>query len=160
LDAGHRAVGLCNVAIGLQRFLARMLDAEPARVAVDQLGLNHLTWVRAVRLDGTDILPELLSERGNELADHVELPRELLERLGAVPSYYLHYFYFHDRVLDEQRTGTLRAAAVTGDRELVSKALLTHPLIGQVPQVDELTERLLSEGRAHLPQFEQAGAPA
>src|SRR5437763_1084778 len=264
LDAGHRAVGLCNVAIGLQRFLARALDVEPARVAVDQVGLNHLTWVRAVRLDGRDILPELLSERGDELADHVELPRELLERLGAVPSYYLHYFYFHDRVLDEQRTGTLRAAevaeierellelyrdpalttkpallerrggayysdaaqklvaelardsgdvqvvevrnngtvagpadddvvelparieaagprplpqaplapellglvqhvaayerlavraAVTGDRELVSKALLTHPLVGQVPQVDELTERLLFEGRAHLPQF-------
>src|SRR3954471_11844546 len=59
LDAGHRAVGLCNVAIGLQRFLAGMLDVEPARVAVDQVGLNHLTWVRAVRLDGTDILPEL-----------------------------------------------------------------------------------------------------
>src|SRR5207244_827334 len=71
LDGGHRAVGLCNVAIGLQRFVARMLGVEPARVAVDQVGLNHLTWVRAVRLDGTDILPELLSERGNELADHV-----------------------------------------------------------------------------------------
>src|SRR5690348_16541566 len=29
LDAGHRAVGLCNVAIGLQRFTACLLDAEP-----------------------------------------------------------------------------------------------------------------------------------
>src|SRR5439155_1737837 len=134
LDAGHRAVGLCNVAIGLQRFLARMLDAEPSRVAVDKVGLNHLTWVRAVRLDGTDILPELLSERGNELADHVELPRELLERLGAVPSYYLHYFYFHDRVLDEQRTGTLRAAEVAEiERELLElyrdPALTTKPAL-------------------------------
>src|SRR5205809_4933424 len=55
LDAGHRAVGLCNVAIGAQRGIARMLAVEPARVLVDQVGLNHLTWVRAVRLDGTDI---------------------------------------------------------------------------------------------------------
>ena len=49
------------------------------------------------------------------------------------------------------------AAAVTGDRDLVYKALLVHPLIGQLPQVEELTKRLLEEGRAHLPQFEQPG---
>src|SRR5437763_6548370 len=29
LDAGHRAVGLCNVAIGVQRHVARMLEVEP-----------------------------------------------------------------------------------------------------------------------------------
>jgi 6-phospho-beta-glucosidase len=44
-------------------------------------------------------------------------------------------------------------AAVTGDRDLVYKALLAHPLIGQVPQVEELTETLLATGREHLPQF-------
>ena len=44
-------------------------------------------------------------------------------------------------------------AAITGDRDLVYKALLAHPLIGQVPQVDELTDSLLTEGREHLPQF-------
>src|SRR6201999_558408 len=37
LDAGHRAVGLCNVAIGFQRMFAGLLGAaEPGRVAVDQ----------------------------------------------------------------------------------------------------------------------------
>ena len=257
LDAGHRAVGLCNVAIGLQRQFAPLLG-------VDQVGLNHLTWVRAVRVDGRDVLPELLAEHGDELAESADLPRELLERLGAIPSYYLHYFYKHDQVLDAQRTGKPRAAevaeierellehyrdptlttkpklleqrggayysdaatqlvaslatgngdvqvvdvrnngtlegladddvvevparidaagpapidqrplapellglvqhvaayerlavqaAVTGDRDLVYKALLAHPLIGQVPQVEELTESLLAEGREHLPQF-------
>ena len=48
LDAGHRAVGLCNVAIGFQRQFARLLGVEPERVVVDQVGLNHLTWVRRV----------------------------------------------------------------------------------------------------------------
>src|SRR5438445_5776369 len=66
LDAGHRAVGLCNVAIGLQRSLARMLGVEPERVLVDQVGLNHLTWVRAVHVDGVDVLPDLLAERIDE----------------------------------------------------------------------------------------------
>jgi len=72
LDAGHRAVGLCNVAIGFQRSIAQLLGVEPERVFVDQVGLNHLTWVREVQLDGGDILPELLLEHGNELADQVE----------------------------------------------------------------------------------------
>src|SRR4029077_20759177 len=47
LDAGHRAVGLCNVAIGFQRHFAALLGAEPGQVALDHVGLNHLTWERA-----------------------------------------------------------------------------------------------------------------
>jgi 6-phospho-beta-glucosidase len=112
LDAGHRAVGLCNVAIGFQRSFAGWLGVEPERVVVDQVGLNHLTWVRAVRVDGDDVLPALLDEHGDDLADQLELPRRLLDELGAVPSYYLRYFYAHDQVLAEQLGETPRAARV------------------------------------------------
>ena len=120
LDAGHRAVGLCNVAIGFQRLIARMLEVEPARVFVDQVGLNHLTWIRAVRVDGTDVLAALLAEHADELADEIELPRRVLDDLGAIPSYYLHYFYEHDRVLAEQRDGVPRAQTVAEiERELL-----------------------------------------
>jgi 6-phospho-beta-glucosidase len=264
LDDGNRAVGLCNVAIGFQRAIARTLGVEPHRVLIDQVGLNHLTWVRAVRVDGKDVLPDLLAEYGDMLAGMAAVPRDVLDRLGAVPSYYLHYFYLHDHVLERQRVekpraaevaeiergllelyrdpnlttkpallekrggayysdaatqlvaslatgdgdvqvvdvrnnGTLRGladddavevpasitadgpkpidqpplapemlglvqhvaayerlavqAAITGDRDVVYKALLAHPLIGQVPQVEELTESLLREGSEHLPQF-------
>jgi 6-phospho-beta-glucosidase len=120
LDAGHRAVGLCNVAITFQRSFARMLDVEPDRVLVDQVGLNHLTWIRAVRLDGNDVLPELLSEHGDAIAADLELPRSILDDLGAIPSYYLHYFYEHDRVLAEQQVGVPRAQTVAEiERELL-----------------------------------------
>src|SRR5438067_2413727 len=87
-DGGHRAVGLCNVAIGVQRLIARLCDVEPARVFVDQVGLNHLTWVRAVQVDGRDVLAELLADHGDELAEQAGQPRALLEELGAIPSYY------------------------------------------------------------------------
>jgi 6-phospho-beta-glucosidase len=112
LDAGHRAVGLCNVAIGFQRSFARMLDVEPQHVFVDQVGLNHLTWVRAVHVDGDDLLPRLLEEHGDEIAEQIEIPRRLLDELGAIPSYYLHYFYAHDEVLAEQVGGIPRALTV------------------------------------------------
>ena len=60
LEAGHKAVGLCNVAIGFQRRFAGMLGVEPERVRLDHVGLNHLTWERRVLVDGQDRLPELL----------------------------------------------------------------------------------------------------
>ena len=112
LDHGHRAVGLCNVAITTQRMIARLLDVEPERVLVDQVGLNHLSWVRFVRVDGEDVLPDLLASHGEELAQEIGLRRGLLEELGVLPSYYLHYFYEHDRVLAEQLDGVPRAATV------------------------------------------------
>ena len=132
LDAGHRAVGLCNVAIGYQRAIAGMLGLAPDRIAVDQVGLNHLTWIRAVRVDGRDVLPELLAGHGDELAEHVGLPRRLLDELGAIPSYYLHYFYAHDRVLAEQRDGIPRAQEVAEiERELL--AMYRDPALAEKP---------------------------
>jgi 6-phospho-beta-glucosidase len=116
LEAGHRAVGLCNVAIGFQRRFARMLDVEPEAVALGHVGLNHLTWERSVTVrtaEGEqDVLPRLLATRLAELEDEVHLPGSLLTLQEAVPSYYLRYFYAHDQVLHEQRGAPTRAEAV------------------------------------------------
>jgi 6-phospho-beta-glucosidase len=112
LDHDHKAIGLCNVAIGFQRRWAREFGVEPPRVLVDQVGLNHLTWVRRMLLDGEDVLPTLLAEHGDELAAGAGVPRTLLEDLGVVPSYYLRYFYAHDEVLREQLDGVPRAQEV------------------------------------------------
>ena len=113
LDAGHRAIGLCNVAIGVQREVARLLAVAPEEVLVDHVGLNHLTWVRRVIVDNRDVLPDLLERHGEALARHAGLPLRLLEELRAVPSSYLRYFYGHDAVLAEQRVGVPRAVEVS-----------------------------------------------
>jgi 6-phospho-beta-glucosidase len=103
LDAGHKAVGLCNVAIGFQRRFARMLDVEPSKVVLDHVGLNHLTWERAVSVDGVDRLPGLLASHLAELAEEVEMSPEILRLQGSVPSYYLNYFYNHDQVVRSEK---------------------------------------------------------
>jgi 6-phospho-beta-glucosidase len=112
LDAGHRAIGLCNVAIGFQRHFAARFGVEPARVQLEHVGLNHLTWERAIVVDGVDRLPELLASAPDELADETGLPRELILALGAVPSYYLAYYYLTSEKLEEQRSGKTRAEEV------------------------------------------------
>ncbi len=113
LDAGHRAVGLCSAAMVFQRHFARLLEAAPDRVELDHVGLNHLTWELGVRLDGADVLPKLLGEQIDPVARSSGLPPELVRRLGVVPSYYLHYFYEHDRVVEEQRRTKSRAEEVS-----------------------------------------------
>ena len=109
LDAGHRAIGLCNVAINFQRQIAAHLGVPPERVLVDQVGLNHLTWIRAVWLDGRDVLAEVIGGYGDALAHEIGLPRALIDELGAIPSYYLRYFYAEREVVQEQRMTTPRA---------------------------------------------------
>jgi 6-phospho-beta-glucosidase len=112
LDHGHRAVGLCNVAIGNQRTAAGLLGLEPTRVLLDHVGLNHLTWTRQIVVDGQDRLPDLLATSADTLAQRSGLPTELLRRLGVWPSSYLRYFYEHDHVVEQQRAKSSRAEEV------------------------------------------------
>jgi 6-phospho-beta-glucosidase len=136
LDAGHRAVGLCNVAIGFQRSFAKHLGVEPGDVVVDQVGLNHLTWIRAVHVDGRDVLPALMASHGDAIAEQAALPLHLLEELGVVPSSYLQYFYTHDAVLAEQLGGVPRAEVVAEiERGLLD--LYRDPALNEKPALLE-----------------------
>jgi 6-phospho-beta-glucosidase len=112
LDHGHRALGLCNVAIGFQRRFASLFGVTPERVQLEHVGLNHLTWERRVFVDGVDRLPEILAGGLEEMSEETEMPAELIRALGAIPSYYLHYYYLTDRVRAHQREGRTRAEEV------------------------------------------------
>ncbi|GGW28672.1 6-phospho-beta-glucosidase [Streptomyces xantholiticus] len=144
LKAGHKAVGLCNVAIGFQRKFAGLLDVVPSEIHLDHVGLNHLTWETAVRLggpEGEDVLPRLLAEHGDAVAGDLRMPRELIDRLGVVPSYYLRYYYGHDEAVREMRTKPSRAVEVAE----MEKRLLE--MYGD-PQLDEKPELLAKRGGA------------
>ena len=135
LQAGHKAVGLCNVAIGFQRKFAGLLGVTPNDVHLDHVGLNHLTWETGVRLggpEGENVLPKLLGEHGDDIAADLSLPRVLLDRLGVVPSYYLRYFYAHDEVVRELRTKPSRASQVAEmERELLK--MYADPALDEKP---------------------------
>ena len=63
---GDRVVGICDTPIGLVRRVGRLLGADLVAgergAEVDYVGLNHLGWLRSVRLEGTDRLPGLLAD--------------------------------------------------------------------------------------------------
>lgn len=137
LDKGHRAVGLCNVAIGFQRECAGLLGVDPDRIELDHVGLNHLTWERAARVDGVDRLPALIERYGAELAEGMCAPESFVRRTGTVPSYYLQFYRSHDELVEEQRGRPTRAEKVAE----VEAELLTIYADPAVTRKPDLLER-------------------
>lgn len=144
LDEGHRAIGLCNVAIHFQRNFAARLGVTPDRVALEHVGLNHLTWERAIRVDGRDVLPELIENAADEIGAEIESPGALIRLLGAIPSSYLQYFYFTDAILARQLSGSKhsRAAEVMA----IEKTLLE---MYRDPELTEKPKLLEKRGGAY-----------
>jgi 6-phospho-beta-glucosidase len=157
LDEGHRAIGLCNVAIGLQRRFASMFDVAPERVQLEHVGLNHLTWERRVLVDGVDRLPELLDHHAEELAEEADVPAELIQLLRMVPSYYLHYFYMTDEVFKEQQQGRTRAEEVMEiERDLLE--MYADPALTEKPALlEQRGGAYYSEAAAQLIASLEAG---
>ena len=162
LDQDYRALGLCNVAIGFQRRLAARFGVAADEVQLDHVGLNHLSWIRQVRVDGVDRMPDLLdTPAAEELAGAIRVPADLLRTLGAIPSYYLHYFYCTDRAIAEQASGPHRAEEVLQiERTLL--AMYADPALDHKPALLEqrggayyseaaaaLVTSLLTGDRAH-----------
>ena len=137
LDQDYRALGLCNVAIGFQRRFAARFGVAADEVQLDHVGLNHLSWIRQVRVDGVDRMPDLLdTPAAEELAGAIRVPADLLRTLGAIPSYYLHYFYCTDRAIAEQASGPHRAEEVLQiERTLL--AMYANPALDHKPALLE-----------------------
>ncbi|MEV5987020.1 6-phospho-beta-glucosidase [Streptomyces sp. NPDC052051] len=94
---GDRVIGICDSPVGLGRRIARVLGVHPNEAWIDYAGLNHLGWVRGLRVAGRDQLPRLLAD--SELLGSFEEGRlfgvDWLRSLGAIPNEYLHYYYFN-----------------------------------------------------------------
>src|SRR5262245_28271852 len=137
LDDGHRAIGLCNVAIGFQRRFAARNGVEPEAVELEHVGLNHLSWIRAVKVNGTDRLPEILELHADELAKDVGTPAELLRLTRSIPSYYLKYYYAFDKVLHDQQEGVESRASQVMDIEGELLDMYRNPNLDEKPKLLE-----------------------
>lgn len=134
LDAGHDAVGLCNVAIGFQRRFAAGAGVSPGEVELDHVGLNHLTWIRGARIAGEEALASIIDTHGAEIAGSLEMPAQVLRDLNAIPSYYLRYYYEHDAVVRELRESESRAEKVAAmERQLLE--MYRDPTVDTKPEL-------------------------
>jgi 6-phospho-beta-glucosidase len=110
---GDRVIGICDSPVGLGRRIARVLGADPNEAWIDYVGLNHLGWVRGLKIAGRDELPRLLADPGllGSFEEGKLFGVDWLQALGAIPNEYLHYYYFNrETVRAYQQAGKTRGA--------------------------------------------------
>ncbi|MCI1748933.1 MAG: 6-phospho-beta-glucosidase [Acidipropionibacterium sp.] len=98
---GNRVIGICDSPIGLARRALSAIGVDSTRAEISYAGLNHLGWITALRVDGTDRLPDLLenSEAIESFEEGKLFGAEWIRALGALPNEYLHYYNFRRDVL-------------------------------------------------------------
>ncbi len=105
------SVGVCNVGITAKiKILDELENATGSRVAFDHailntLGLNHLTWHRGFTIDGTEMWPMIFPAYVESIKEESrpEWDVRTIESLGMIPNYYLQYFYYTAKKLEEQK---------------------------------------------------------
>jgi 6-phospho-beta-glucosidase len=106
------------------------LAQVPDGVEVDYLGLNHLGWLRGLRVNGTDLLPAMLADP--DALKRTEEGRlfgaDLLRALGTIPNEYLYWYYARSEALRGVRAaGRTRAEHVRAEQQRFFAAAAAAP---------------------------------
>ncbi|MFI6436939.1 6-phospho-beta-glucosidase [Streptomyces sp. NPDC050759] len=116
---GDRVIGICDSPVGLGRRIARVLGANPNEAWIDYVGLNHLGWVRGLKIAGRDELPRLLADP--DLLGSFEEGKlfgvDWLQSLGAIPNEYLHYYYFNREAVRSYQQAEKTRGAFLADQQ-------------------------------------------
>nr|WP_203614822.1 6-phospho-beta-glucosidase [Streptomyces sp. SID13726] len=116
---GDRVIGICDSPVGLGRRIARVLGANPDEAWIDYVGLNHLGWVRGLKIAGRDELPRLLADP--DLLGSFEEGKlfgvDWLQSLGAIPNEYLHYYYFNREAVRSYQQAEKTRGAFLADQQ-------------------------------------------
>lgn len=158
---GERVVGICDTPIGLVRRVGRALGAE--EFDYDYIGLNHLGWLRGVRVGGVERLPGLLAD--DALLDHIEEARlvgkDWVRTLGCLPNEYLYYYWHTDEAIAHIRAaGQTRGQYLAGQQrkfyEEVADPCCPSPLASWLGALKEREATYMAEARDEERRAEDA----
>lgn len=110
-----KIVGICDTPTELFHNIAHALGATLAEVECDYVGLNHLGWVRGVRLNGEDVFDRVIADDAilDTLYSAPVFDKAMIRALRLIPTEYLFFYYERRRALANQgRHGSSRGAEV------------------------------------------------
>ncbi len=134
---GNRVVGICDTPIGLVRRVSRLLgvslEDDQDRVAYDYVGLNHMGWLRSVRVDGVERLPDVLNDDAalDEIEEARLIGKDWVRAIGALPNEYLYYYWHTDEAIANiLAAGQTRGEFLSAEQRRIEQELscCTSPL--------------------------------
>ncbi len=102
-NAGYdRIIGICDAPSSTKFRMANHLGVEEKDLYVEFFGLNHLSWIRSVKIHGKEIMNDLLKDDEflNSVSEFSMFDAEWLRYIGFLPNEYLYYYYHREKALD------------------------------------------------------------
>lgn len=104
-----KAIGLCNVPLGMVNNVAKILEVESSRVSIDFVGLNHMVFGKEIYLDGLRITEAVLEKvrdgaymSMNNIPD-LDWSEEFIKSLEMLPCPYHRYYFMTDKMIEEEK---------------------------------------------------------
>lgn len=92
--------GICDAPSSLLHAFAKLYGVEQDAVTGDCYGLNHLSFFESVKLNGREIMPELLkNEKLYTDTDMRFFQKDLVEHMGCILNEYLYYFFYREQAI-------------------------------------------------------------
>ena len=151
-----KSIGLCNVPWNTRIEIASALDVSAASVEFDYVGLNHLSWIRGVKVDGADRSPEAIAAfRGLTInkanpGDSPAWLQSTIDYLQAIPNYYLLYYYEEKAWIDYQRNNPTRASEVMKIEDVLMDKFTDESLVTKPAELMERGGAYYSDSAAEL----------
>jgi 6-phospho-beta-glucosidase len=160
------AIGLCNVPWTVKAQVARALRVEASAVDFDYVGLNHLSWFRAVTVDGADRTREVLDGLRQRLGRREAAGGDgepdwtpgSIDVLDAIPNYYLLYYYETEAWVRYQAAHPTRASEVMAIEDALLTQYADPTLTHKPPELSERGGAYYSEAAAALMADLMSGA--
>ena len=149
-------IGLCNVPWNTRIEIAEALGVASTSVNFDYIGLNHLSWIRGVAVDGKDrsaaaiqAFRGLTIEKGKP-GDSPAWTQSSIDLLQAIPNYYLSYYYSEKAWIDYQSNNPTRASEVMKIEEVLIEKFKDESLVTKPEELMQRGGAYYSDSAAEL----------
>ena len=149
-------IGLCNVPWNTRIEIADALGVASTSVSFDYVGLNHLSWIRGVTVDGVDTsaaaikaFRSLTIEKGKP-GDSPAWTQSSIDLLQAIPNYYLSYYYSEKAWVEYQTHNPTRASEVMKIEAILIEKFKDESLVTKPEELMQRGGAYYSDSAAEL----------
>lgn len=115
-NAGYdKIIGICDAPSSTRFRMANYLKVPEKDLYVEFFGLNHLSWIKSVKKQGNEILPDLLKDEEflKSIQEFSMFDPQILRDIGFLPNEYLYYYYHREKALENiLKSGVTRGKTI------------------------------------------------